>query len=160
MASTSHGRAGSIHSILEDRASTSTDQQVCLSFSMRLLFLPSSIANPNMNEIYIRSWWRQAVGSLGAQQSRASQASKTLTRSTSDRSHRSGGTGSEASVDDTPFNWKLFTVVVIAASSGTLFGYDLGLIGTISNVPGFQARKRCPRKRSFETAQWHNRLRS
>jgi MFS family permease len=42
-------------------------------------------------------------------------------------------------LEDGPFNWHLAIFVTIAASAGSLFGYDLGLIGTISNVPGFNA---------------------
>mmetsp|Transcript_22068 Transcript_22068/g.61249 ORF Transcript_22068/g.61249 Transcript_22068/m.61249 type:complete len:776 (-) Transcript_22068:11-2338(-) len=36
-----------------------------------------------------------------------------------------------------PFNWKLTTLAAIGAFSGSLFGYDLGIIGTLSTVPGF-----------------------
>uniref|UniRef100_A0A061QXK6 Sugar transport protein 13-like n=1 Tax=Tetraselmis sp. GSL018 TaxID=582737 RepID=A0A061QXK6_9CHLO len=40
--------------------------------------------------------------------------------------------------EDRPLNWKLLFVIVVASSAGSLFGYDLGVIGSIGKVPGFQ----------------------
>jgi len=39
--------------------------------------------------------------------------------------------------EELPFNWTLAVAVFIAASSGLLFGYDLGVIGALPGLPGF-----------------------
>lgn len=48
------------------------------------------------------------------------------------------GVPSNDDTNEKPFNWKLFAVATITASSGLLFGYDLGIIGTLPSITGFE----------------------